>query len=79
MADRDRRLEFLSGFTGEYGTIIITKEHSYLWTDYENKDKTSNVDENWTVLLEGCMFSSVSMAALDLKNIFFSWCLVPQE
>ena len=32
-ADRWTQVEWLSGFTGEAGDIVVTREHAGLWTD----------------------------------------------
>jgi len=62
MADKDHRLKFLSGFTGGSGTIIVTKDHAYLRTDYANgAEADGNVDENWTVMIEGRTFFSYTL------------------
>ena len=33
ISDRYKSVRYLSGFTGSAGTLLITKENSYLWTD----------------------------------------------
>ena len=33
VGDYFKSREFLSGFTGSAGTLLVTKEHAYLWTD----------------------------------------------
>lgn len=32
LADRDKRLEYISGFTGGTGTVVITAQKAALWT-----------------------------------------------
>nr|MCR5231704.1 aminopeptidase P family N-terminal domain-containing protein [Acholeplasmatales bacterium] len=33
VGDYFKAREFLSGFTGSAGTLVVTKDHAYLWTD----------------------------------------------
>lgn len=40
IAPRDRRRQFISGFTGSAGTVVVTETEALLWTDgryYHNK------------------------------------------
>ena len=33
IVDRFKTREFLCGFTGSAGTLVVTKDNAYLWTD----------------------------------------------
>lgn len=54
LAARDARREFVSGFSGSAGTVIITDHHACLWTDGRYfLQAASQLDENWTLMKEG--------------------------
>lgn len=58
LTDRDKRLSFLSGFTGSRGTIIVTKDKALLWTDgryFLQAVNEFNPPEEWTLMKEGVL------------------------
>ncbi|XP_039299464.1 xaa-Pro aminopeptidase 1-like [Nilaparvata lugens] len=51
---RDERLAFISGFTGSYGTAIVTETKAVLWTDGRyTLQARSQMDDNWSLFTEG--------------------------
>lgn len=51
IAQRDRRRQFISGFTGSAGTAVITNSEALLWTDgryYQQAEK--QLDSSWTLM-----------------------------
>lgn len=55
IAARDRRRQFITGFTGSAGTAVVTKDEALLWTDgryYQQADLELN-KENWTLMKDG--------------------------
>ncbi|CAG9328563.1 unnamed protein product [Blepharisma stoltei] len=51
LCDHDKRLEFVSGFQGSNGQILITKEQALLWTDGRFWQKAEeDLDQGWTVM-----------------------------
>ena len=55
LAECDKRRSFISGFTGSYGTAIITDKHACLWTDgrYFIQASKELDNEYWTLMKEG--------------------------
>jgi len=54
LADNDKRVAFISGFTGSEGTAIITEKEAALWTDGRYFLQASQeLDENWTLMKLG--------------------------
>ncbi|XP_065225983.1 xaa-Pro aminopeptidase 1-like [Planococcus citri] len=49
-ADFDKRLEFISGYSGNYGLAIVTKNKSAFWTDELHHFQANNeLSCNWTL------------------------------
>lgn len=54
IADCDKHITFISGFTGSAGTAVITQDRACLWTDARYYLQASQqLDENWTLMKEG--------------------------
>ncbi|BHF57538.1 hypothetical protein SprV_0100048000 [Sparganum proliferum] len=54
LAAADKRIAFISGFTGSAGTAVITADKAALWTDGRYHDQAAQeMDENWTLMREG--------------------------
>lgn len=54
IAPRDRRREFISGFTGSAGTAVVTQTQALLWTDGRYFQQAENqLNENWTLMKDG--------------------------
>ncbi|KAK7571224.1 hypothetical protein V9T40_014828 [Parthenolecanium corni] len=50
VADRDKRLEFISGFTGGRGMAVVTKNKLIFWTDEVYSTQAENeLSCNWTI------------------------------
>lgn len=48
------RLQYISGFTGSSGTVLITGNAALLWTDGRYFTQAAEeLDENWTLMREG--------------------------
>jgi len=49
------RRAFLSGFNGSAGTVVVTTQNAYLWTDsrYFNEASTSLNPVHWTLMKQG--------------------------
>ncbi|XP_076678349.1 xaa-Pro aminopeptidase ApepP [Andrena cerasifolii] len=58
LRERDKRVRFISGFTGSYGTAIITLNKALLWTDgryYVQALAEFDPPEAWTLMREGSL------------------------
>lgn len=54
VGERDRRLTFLSGFTGSAGTAVITLDNAHIFIDGRYWSQAEEqVDQNWTVMKLG--------------------------
>lgn len=54
LAPCDRRRTFITGFSGNYGTAIVTEDHAALWTDEQYfQQAEQQLDHNWTLMKEG--------------------------
>lgn len=54
VADRDKRIEFLSGFTGSSGKAVVTMTEAAMWTDSRYYIQASNqLDCNWKLMPSG--------------------------
>ncbi|EDV22938.1 uncharacterized protein TRIADDRAFT_28167 [Trichoplax adhaerens] len=54
LANRDKRREFISGFTGSFGNAIVTRDKAALWTDGRYYlQATEQLDDNWTLMKQG--------------------------
>uniref|UniRef100_A0A183T986 Xaa-Pro aminopeptidase 1 n=1 Tax=Schistocephalus solidus TaxID=70667 RepID=A0A183T986_SCHSO len=54
LAAADKRIAFISGFSGSAGTAVITMDEAALWTDGRYHDQAAQeLDENWTLMREG--------------------------
>lgn len=53
--DQDKRVQFVSGFTGSAGTVVITKQDALLWTDsrYFLQAGDELDSQHWTLMKEG--------------------------
>jgi len=53
-SDGDKRREFISGFNGSAGLVIVTKDHACLWTDGRyHLQASKQLDSNWTLQKAG--------------------------
>ncbi|KAL7644548.1 UNVERIFIED_CONTAM: hypothetical protein RMT77_004084 [Armadillidium vulgare] len=54
LASCDKRREFISGFSGSYGTAVITLTKAALWTDGRYHLQAENeLDHNWILMKQG--------------------------
>jgi Xaa-Pro aminopeptidase len=54
VAAQDKRREFISGFSGSAGIVIITPVHALLWTDGRYWDQAKQqLDAGWTLMQTG--------------------------
>lgn len=55
ISSRDRRIAFVSGFTGSAGTVVITEQTAALWTDsrYFLQAEQQLNSELWTLMKSG--------------------------
>jgi len=58
ISDSDKRREFISGFNGSAGLVIVTQgnagEHACLWTDGRyHLQASQQLDSNWTLMKSG--------------------------
>ncbi|KAK9503079.1 hypothetical protein O3M35_011725 [Rhynocoris fuscipes] len=54
LAEKDRRLKYVSGFSGSAGTAIITDSEANLWTDGRYFIQAVNeMDSNWNLMKSG--------------------------
>lgn len=48
--DHDKRLEFITGYTGDYGIAVITKNKTAFWTDELHYYQAENeLSCNWII------------------------------
>ena len=51
LAARDKRRDFVSGFTGSAGVAVITEKEALLWTDGRyHQQAQREMDINWTLI-----------------------------
>jgi hypothetical protein len=66
VATHDRRLGFISGFTGGAGDAVVTLDSAALWTDSRYHLQAENeLDCNWVLMRSG--FSEVIKVMLILS------------
>lgn len=54
MAQRDRRRQFITGFTGSAGTAVVTPTEALVWTDGRYfQQAAQQLDENWQLMKDG--------------------------
>lgn len=54
LSNADKRIEFISGFTGSAGTVVITLDNAALWTDGRyHAQAAEELDENWLLMKKG--------------------------
>lgn len=70
---RDRRIAYVSGFTGSAGTIIVTDAEAVLWTDsrYFIQAESEMDPEFWTLMKSGEYFYFVKCGDLKIINMKF--------
>lgn len=52
--DYEKRREYISGFSGSYGNVIVTKNKAALWTDARyHLQADEQIDCNWLLFREG--------------------------
>lgn len=55
IAPQDKRIGYISGFTGSAGTIVLTQDRALLWTDgryFNQAAKQLDPPESWTLMKE---------------------------
>jgi len=51
LSEKDKRRQFISGFTGSSGTAVLTNDHALLWTDGRYFLQASQeLDSNWQLM-----------------------------
>lgn len=71
LREQDKRVRFISGFTGSYGTAIITPNKALLWTDgryYVQALAEFDPPEAWTLMKEG-LLETPTRAAWLVSNL----------
>lgn len=71
MREHDKRIQFISGFTGSFGTAIITPNKALLWTDgryYMQALAEFDPPDEWTLMREG-LLDTPTRAAWLLSNL----------
>lgn len=71
LREHDKRLSFISGFTGSFGTAIITPHKALLWTDgryYMQALAEFDPPEAWTLMREGSL-DTPTRAAWLVSNL----------
>jgi len=54
VCDRDKRIAFLSAFTGSAGTIVVTQKEALLWTDGRYfLSANAQLSDDWTLMKMG--------------------------
>lgn len=54
IAECDKRRQYISGFTGSAGTVVVTAEKALLWTDGRyHLQAAAQLDHNWTLMKAG--------------------------
>lgn len=71
LREYDERIRFISGFTGSFGTAIITQNKAILWTDgryYMQALAEFDPPEAWTLMKEG-LLDTPTRAAWLISNL----------
>ncbi|XP_076295222.1 xaa-Pro aminopeptidase ApepP [Lasioglossum baleicum] len=71
LRERDKRVQFISGFTGSFGVSIITPDKALLWTDgryYLQALAEFDPPEMWTLMREG-LLDTPTRAAWLVSNL----------
>ncbi|KAK2727428.1 hypothetical protein QYM36_008048 [Artemia franciscana] len=69
LSPRDKRRDYITGFTGSSGYAVITENQACLWTDGRYfLQAVQEMDENWTLMKEGTA-ESVSYTEWIGKNL----------
>ncbi|XP_034179610.2 xaa-Pro aminopeptidase ApepP [Osmia lignaria lignaria] len=71
LREHDKRLRFISGFTGSFGTAVITPHKASLWTDgryYMQALAEFDPPEAWTLMREGSL-DTPTRAAWLVSNL----------
>lgn len=58
LAERDKRVRFISGFAGSFGTVIVTPNKALLWTDgryYTQALAELDPPSEWTLMRKGLL------------------------
>ena len=54
ISNNDKRLEFISGFTGSNGEGVITQKHAFLWTDGRYYlQAATELSRSWSLMKDG--------------------------
>ncbi len=54
LSEKDKRRQFISGFTGSSGTAVLTRDHAMVWTDGRYFLQASQeLDSNWQLMKDG--------------------------
>ncbi|XP_062520265.1 xaa-Pro aminopeptidase 1-like [Corticium candelabrum] len=54
LAECDKRVKFICGFSGSSATVIVTHDAAFLWTDGRYfLQAESEIDKNWTLMKDG--------------------------
>lgn len=69
LADKDKRRQFISGFSGSSGTALVTHQNALLWTDGRYFFQASQeLDSNWLLMKDG-LPETPSIADWLIKNL----------
>ncbi|XP_076650341.1 xaa-Pro aminopeptidase ApepP [Halictus rubicundus] len=71
LRERDKRVRFISGFTGSFGVSIVTPDKALLWTDgryYTQALAEFDPPEMWTLMREG-LLDTPTRAAWLVSNL----------
>lgn len=54
LSEKDKRRQFITGFTGSSGTAVLTNDRALLWTDGRYfLQATQELDSNWQLMKDG--------------------------
>ena len=69
LSEKDKRRQFISGFTGSAGTALVTQDNALLWTDGRYFLQASQqLDSNWKLMKDG-LDETPSLSAWLIKNM----------
>ena len=69
LSEKDKRRQFITGFTGSAGTALVTQDNALLWTDGRYFLQASQqLDTNWKLMKEG-LEDTPSLSSWLIKNI----------
>jgi Xaa-Pro aminopeptidase len=69
LSEKDKRRQFITGFTGSAGTAVVTQDNALLWTDGRYFLQASQqLDSNWKLMKDG-LEDTPSLSSWLIKNM----------